>query len=109
MPLWQRMEKPWRDLFDQIEQFNPEAKNGGLSHDDHIDTVSMSTIIMRFRIPKVGGSDDDQTSSMDLLRKGTLLDPNGIPILASLDFNRISPDDVQHLLVNKESDGSSRV
>jgi hypothetical protein len=69
----------------------------------------MSTIIMRFRIPKVGGPDDEQTSSMELLRKGTLLDPNGIPILASLDFNRISPDDVQHLLVNKESDGSSRV
>jgi hypothetical protein len=64
---------------------------------------------MRFRIPKVGGLDDEQTSSMELLRKGTLLDPNGIPILASLDFNRISTDDVQHLLVNKESDGSSRV
>lgn len=109
LPMWLRMEKPWRELFDQIEQFNPEAKNGGLAHDDHLDTVSMSTIIMRFRIPTVGGQDGEKTSSLELLKTGTLLDGNGIPILANLDFNRLSTDDVSHLLIAKENDGSSKV
>jgi phage terminase large subunit-like protein len=109
LPLWLKMEKPWRELFDQIEQFNPEAKNGGLGHDDHLDTVSMSTIIMRFRIPSVGGPDAPKAVGLDLLRTGTLLDDNGIPVLATLDFNRLSPDDVNHLLIAKESDGSSKV
>jgi hypothetical protein len=109
MPIWLKMEKPWRELFDQIEQFNPEAKNGGLGHDDHLDTVSMSTIIMRFRIPTVGGPDSEVVSGLDLLKTGTVLDPNGIPVLAALDFSRISPDDVNHLLIAKENDGSSKV
>ena len=109
MPLWRRMEKPWRELFDQIEQFNPEAKNGGLAHDDHLDTVSMSTIIMRFRIPKVGGPDADKETYMELMKRGELQDGNGVPHLAHLDFSKLSAEDVDHLLVYKKNDGPSKV
>jgi phage terminase large subunit-like protein len=49
-PLERRMDRHWTNLFDQIEQFNPEVADGGLAKDDHIDTISMSGNILKGRI-----------------------------------------------------------
>lgn len=38
---------PWSYLFHQIREFNPDARDGGLTNDDHIDTVSMGNMIAR--------------------------------------------------------------
>ena len=52
LPLSRRGQSPWRHLFEQIEQFNPDAQDGGLQHDDFLDTVAMSTPVVRGRLER---------------------------------------------------------
>jgi hypothetical protein len=110
LPMWKRMDKPWRELFDQIEQFNPEARDGGLAHDDHIDAVAMSSMILKFRLPKrytepVGG-----LKPLDRLKAGEL-QTMGVPTLAMVDWNKIHVEDVFDILKPEEhlNDGETRV
>lgn len=48
IPLFMRVSSPpIARLVDQIEGFSPEAHDGGLAKDDEIDSVSMSTLIIK--------------------------------------------------------------
>lgn len=41
---------PYTRLFEQIDSFNPISQDGGLQHDDELDTLSMSTQVIRGRL-----------------------------------------------------------
>jgi hypothetical protein len=110
LPMWKRFDRPWRELFDQIEQFNPEARDGGLAHDDHIDAVAMSSMILKFRLPKRGLDPVGGLSPMDMLKAGQY-EKDGTPVLAMVDWNRISREDVMEILkpAEENKDGETRV
>ena len=53
LPLWKQNDAPWWMLFEQIEQFNPEAgTDAGLQKDDCLDTLSMSKFVLKGRRDK---------------------------------------------------------
>jgi phage terminase large subunit-like protein len=109
-PLGKRMDKHWTMLFDQIEQFNPEVADGGLSKDDHIDTVSMSGNILKGRIHRNAEDFEDTRSTEEKLLDGELKDGHGIPLAYRL--QSLSPDLVNELLSragNKPKNRPSRV
>jgi hypothetical protein len=110
MPMRERYQKPWRSLFDQIEQFNPEARDGGLQHDDELDTVSMSMYIIRGRTMK-RVEEEVEIDPVDRLRQGEYYDSFGNPIAFGLDINKLTPEDIQMLMQRRQDDagGSSKV
>lgn len=92
-PTWRRGNLPWRLLFDQIEQFNPDADSGGLQHDDFIDTVAMSMFVVRGRLDRQVAGGESQALDFDkMLTDGTIHDalPGGIPVVEAMDFSRMS-------------------
>jgi hypothetical protein len=92
-PTWRRGNLPWRLLFDQIEQFNPDADSGGLQHDDFIDTVAMSMFVVRGRLDRqVAGGESHALDFDKMLTDGTIHDalPGGIPVVEAMDFSRMS-------------------
>lgn len=111
LPIHKRLERPWRELFDQIEQFNPEAKDGGLAKDDHLDTVSMSNLILRGRAARPYAQQVDERSPLERIRDGEYVDENGISNMSRMDFNALSADQIMALLKPEGArpDGSSRV
>jgi hypothetical protein len=110
LPLRDRQRKPWRALVDQIEQFNPEARDGGLQHDDELDTVSMSMYIIRGKPGKAVQEAEESSSAMELLRNGETHDENGNPILFGLPLQNLTIEDIGQLLQRKqEPDGRSKV
>jgi hypothetical protein len=51
MPLFLRnRHAPYTRLFEQIDSFNPISQDGGLQHDDELDTLAMSVPIIRGRL-----------------------------------------------------------
>lgn len=110
MPLHKRLERPWRELFDQIEQFNPEAKDGGLSKDDHLDTVSMSNLILRGRSTRPFQEIPDDRTYLERIKDGEYLDENGLPYLSQMNFSSLSASEILDALAPEETNrGSSRV
>lgn len=110
LPMWRRMDKPWRDLFDQLEQFNPEARDGGLAHDDHLDAVAMSSMILKFRLPKRGLGIEAVRSPLERLKAGERHD-NGVSLLSMVDWNSLPSEDVLDILRPEDhtNDGETRV
>lgn len=84
MPLRRRNEHPWRNLFNQIEEFNPNAADGGLQHDDELDTVSMSMFVVRGRVSRFIEKEDKVRSPLDCLRDGEYTDEHGTPNVLKL-------------------------
>jgi hypothetical protein len=93
-----------------LEQFNPEARDGGLAHDDHIDAVAMSSMILKFRLPKRGLGIEAVKSPLERLKDGERQD-NGVALLSMIDWNKLPSDDVLDILRPEEptNDGESRV
>ena len=112
MPLRRRYDSPWKMLFNQIEEFNPDASNGGLQHDDIIDTVAMSMFIVKGRqyAPK---TDNEPVDVWEKIRSGTTRDPQtGINYVESLDPTKLSPQQISELFnanTNPRSDSESKV
>jgi len=100
MPLWKRS-APFRRLFDQIEQFNPDARDGGLQHDDELDCLSMSQFIIRGRLSRVGGVDDPNLTPVEKLKKGQILDDDGNRIAHGVDWSKVPIDDVMDILTQR--------
>ena len=88
-PLERRMDPHWKNLFDQIEQFNPEVKDGGLAKDDHLDTVSMSGSVLKGRISRPSEEEVDDRSPEEHIIDGDFNDEFGIPYAYRM--NKISP------------------
>ncbi len=114
LPLSRRNQGAWSRLMDQIEQFNPDARDGGLQHDDEIDCVAMSQYVIKGRLAKVSRETKDTRSIIEKLNDGEILDPNtGLPIVYGADLSTIPVDLVNKLLDNRikgdKPDGRSRV
>lgn len=110
LPMRDRYKKPWRSLFDQIEQFNPEARDGGLQHDDEIDTVSMSMYIVKGRMMK-RHEDVESRDPLERLREGEMYDSQGNPLALGIPLDRFTPEDIQMLMERQQDDsgGPSKV
>jgi phage terminase large subunit-like protein len=92
-PVWRRGQLPWRLLFDQIEQFNPDAENGGLQHDDFIDTVAMSMFVVRGRLDRQLVGEEGRVLDYDqMLQDGTIHDQGsgGVPMVEGMNFSNVN-------------------
>lgn len=97
LPLRRRNEKPWRDLFNQIQEFNPEAANGGLQHDDELDCVAMSMFILKGRVRdwQGGRAEEKVRDPLELLRNGEVTDETtGLPNAMRLDWSKVTVSEV---------------
>jgi len=112
LPTWRRGIMPWRMLFEQIEQFNPDAENGGLAHDDFIDTVAMSMFVVRGRMERASarlGEDEgslvieDPVSEME---NGNRIDSKyGINIAEAVGFNNLAVNDAMRIMREPDPKG----
>tara|TARA_Y100001938_G_scaffold135254_1_gene196709 strand:+ start:17608 stop:19539 length:1932 start_codon:yes stop_codon:yes gene_type:complete len=113
MPLWKRNKPQWARLLDQVEQFNPDAKDGGLQHDDELDCVCMSQFILRGRVRAPQKDPEAITDPIESLKEGRVKDSMGNPIAFGVDFRTTPMEDILEILDQHEwdnkSDGSSRV
>ncbi len=107
LPLHRRYDAHWAQLFDQIEGFNPEANNGGLEHDDHIDTVSMSLIVLKGKPARPFIHVEEQLDPLEQLRLGHTRDRHGDLLLPKLDFSSLPVDTVLGL-IDTPTTGPSR-
>jgi hypothetical protein len=98
LPLWKRNQHPWRLLFNQIEEFNPDAPEGGLEKDDCIDVLSMSQFILRGRLNKVVGVEKEEMSVKERLLKGQFIDKNGTHVGHGLDLSQLSYSEIEAIL-----------
>jgi len=111
LPLRRRHEHPWRNLCSQIEEFNPDAPDGGLQHDDELDTVSMSMFVIRGRLNTPQAELVDSRSVLEKLKDGELQDSLGRPLALGVDWTKVSAQDVFDILDKSEqtADGRTRV
>ncbi len=98
LPFYLKHRKPWVDLFDQIHQFNPEADDGGLQHDDHLDTVSMSEYVTGSRSPRQMTPLEATKDVIELLKQGQKVSEDGVPLTAYLDLGKLSPEQLTTLI-----------
>ena len=84
-------------LFNQIEEFNPDASNGGLQHDDVLDTVAMSMFIVKGRqyAPK---TESEPVDVWEKIKSGITRDPEtGINYVESIDPTKLTPQQISEL------------
>ena len=114
MPLFMRHKPQWARLFDQIEQFNPDAKDGGLQHDDELDSISMSQFIIRGRLTARPKEEEKRFDPLEEIAKGNYLDEAGNNIGFGVDWSRVPAHQILEMtqdIQNREgeSDGTTRV
>ena len=109
LPLERRMESHWKQLFDQIEQFNPDVPDGGLAKDDHIDTVAMSGSLLKGRIARPDPENTDDRTPEEHLLDGEYNDAHGIPWAAKTNISPELVDAVLAKAVDNESRRDSKV
>jgi hypothetical protein len=103
MPLRRRYDSPWSMLFNQIDEFNPDAPSGGLQHDDVLDTVSMSMFIVKGR-QYATKKLNDPVDPWEQIRKGITVDPNtGLNYVESLDPSKLTSEQVSELFNARQS------
>lgn len=112
-PLTSRMRKPWSTLFNQIAEFNPEAPDGGLQHDDELDTVSMSMFVVRGRVGRpVEAPPPDTRTPLQKLKDGEMRDGAGQPLAFGVDWRKVTFGEFMEVMNTMEqnrspADGSS--
>jgi len=99
LPFFARMRKPWFDLFEQFEGFNPDVDDGGLSHDDHLDTVCMSEYIIASKVVKKHQEEIEEQDVLKLMAKGESFTKDGTSLATFLDLAKVPVDE---LIVVKE-------
>jgi phage terminase large subunit-like protein len=108
LPLWKNT-STFRRLIDQIEQFNPDARDGGLQHDDELDCVSMSQFIIKGRLKSVGKIDLPNKNTLERLKDGELYDEESGTYLAhGLNFNQLSVSDILQILDKDQNNDDKR-
>jgi len=97
-PLHMRNRMPWSMLFDQIEGFNPEVLDGGLKNDDVIDTVAMSTLILRGRLRVSGHAPEERKTPLEQLKAGNYTDEHGHFNAHAVDWMKVPAADILEIL-----------
>lgn len=97
-PLFNRNKKPWRDMFAQIEEFNPEAENGGLQYDDLIDTVAMTTLVLRGRTPDRATQEKQILTPLQRMLNGEVTDDLGQPLAFQIDWHSVDKEDYDAIM-----------
>lgn len=97
LPLWAKNSNHWRHLFQQIDEFNPEARDGGLKHDDALDSVAMSMFIVSAR-SKLFNEVPREKTAVEMLREGVRTDKAGHPIIHGFDFSKVPISDILPLI-----------
>jgi len=88
-----------RRLFDQVEGFNPDANDGGLDHDDELDTISMSLMALKGRLPtKDPGQLLETTDPFEMIKKGVKMLPGGASIVSGMPLQMLSAESISKLL-----------
>jgi hypothetical protein len=105
-PLFARNQPPWRYLFNQIEEFNPDAHNGGLQHDDCLDAVSMSQAIVKVRVRMPTPEKPTEVVIEELLLAGET-EFHGIPLAPCVDWQRL-PAGVYHKMLEEAYSARTR-
>ena len=109
LPLEKRMEPHWRQLFDQIEQFNPDVPDGGLAKDDHLDTLAMSGSILKGRIGRTQKESTDERTPEEHLIAGNYTDKAGMPWAARIDVSSMDQELVDAILSKEGKNGTKRI
>jgi len=98
LPLW-KSGAPFRRLIDQIGQFNPDARDGGLQHDDELDCVCMSQFVIKGRLSKVHNVEIPNKTVMERLKEGEVFnEETGTYLAHAIDFNKTPISDIQDIL-----------
>lgn len=86
-----RFRKPWAYLFDQIEGFNPDAPDGGLDHDDALDTVAMSQFVLKTRQTRgpLEPEEEEPTDPLELLLSGKRFNKSGDAVALAIDWTKV--------------------
>ena len=111
-PLWKN-DSCFRRLKDQVEQFNPDARDGGLQHDDELDCVSMSQFVIKGRLQRISKVELPNKTAIERLQDGEVYDETSGTYLAhAIDFNKTSADDIQKILdrhIEDDTDNTTRI
>lgn len=101
LPMSLRLSSPWSNLFHQIEACNLDREDCGLEKDDHIDTLAMSTFIVKGRIASPTPEQPQERDVIKLLREGTLTTPDGTPLILGLDLRSLDRQTFDILMENR--------
>lgn len=112
-PLWNNSSS-FRRLVEQVEQFNPDAKDGGLQHDDELDCVAMSQFVIRGRLSQVAKVHLENKTPLQRLKDGEVMDEVlKTPIAHGIDWSKVAAADVEAILdrdiVKDDTDNTTRV
>jgi phage terminase large subunit-like protein len=98
LPLWRRNDRGWRNLFNQIAEFNPDAPDGGLQHDDEVDCVAMSQYVMRRRVSPAFRPDEESLSAIDRILRGEDTHESGLPLGLYVDMSKVTGEQFSEIL-----------
>ncbi len=98
LPMQRKMTSPWMELFAQCDGFNPEVPDGGLSNDDHLDTVSMSEYVIGTRIHKAGEDKAEDRDPLKMILSGKMYLEDGTPVVQFIDLQSLTPDQASDLM-----------
>ena len=99
-----RQKKYWKTLFDQVEDFQADLQDGGLRHDDAVDTLAMHQALPRAK--NKGGQIEDRRSSspIDCMLDGNIIDPEtGLSYMGAISASDITSEQVRQLLASNDT------
>lgn len=102
----------WGKLHTQISEFNPDSPNGGLSHDDCLDAVSMSGGIVRgknLRPRQPDGKVNDAVDAKQLIRDGRKTDDMGNSLTDYLKPDDYDSEFVMDMLTQQDTNSENRI
>lgn len=101
LPATRKPERWMKELFRQIEEFNADARDGNLQHDDLIDALSMHQDVSRSRSVHQMTSEGTDKSAIERACDGELIDSRtGLPTLSGVPLENLSKEHVAKLLFN---------
>jgi hypothetical protein len=105
LPLWKTETPPWRELFNQIIDFNPDVEDGGLEKDDHIDVcLAMPQFVIRGKLNRAPKPDLEEKSLKERLMDGDFYLASGQHVGEGLDLNALSSRDIAEILDARDAE-----
>lgn len=99
LPVHLRTERSMRLLWEQIEEFNPEARDGNLQHDDAVDALAMYQQVARGRNSPLPVVDERPLTPTEQIARGQILDPRtGLPWLGAVNADELSDEAMMRLV-----------